>query len=219
MPQLFGPASNTIAKVSIAGVVILLGTTLAIGYVTDRGAWMTFVQVAPEQPIPFSHKHHVKDDGIDCRYCHTSVETSHFAGLPATETCMTCHSQIWANATLTQPIRDSWASGKSIEWRRVHDLPDYVYFNHSIHVNKGIGCSTCHGHVDEMPLTYRVNNLYMDWCVNCHREPGKYIRPKSEVFNIDYEYPPNQDQLGPKLVAEYHVKNSRSLTDCFTCHR
>jgi hypothetical protein len=219
MPQLFGPASNTIAKVSIAAVILLLGTTVAIGYVMDRGHWMTFVRVAPEQPIPFSHKHHVKDDGIDCRYCHTSVETSHFAGLPPTETCMTCHSQIWSNASLTQPIRDSWATGRSIEWRRVHDLPDYVYFNHSIHVNKGIGCSTCHGHVDEMPLTYRVNNLYMDWCVNCHRQPEKYIRPKSEVFNIDYEYPDNQLALGRKLVAEYHVQNSRALTDCFTCHR
>jgi hypothetical protein len=219
MPQLFGPASNTIAKVSIALIVTLLGTTLAIAYVMARGHWMTFVRIAPEQPIPFSHKHHVKDDGIDCRYCHTSVETSHFAGLPPTETCMTCHSQIWSNATLTQPIRDSWATGRSIEWRRVHDLPDFVYFNHSIHVNKGIGCSTCHGHVDEMPLTYRVNNLYMDWCVNCHRQPEKYIRPKSQVFNIDYEYPDNQLALGRKLVAEYHVQNSRALTDCFTCHR
>lgn len=219
MPQLFGPASNTIAKVSIAVVVILLGTTLAVAYVMDRGNWMTYVRVAPEQPIPFSHKHHVKDDGIDCRYCHTSVETSHFAGLPATETCMTCHSQIWSNATLTQPIRDSWATGRSIEWRRVHDLPDFVYFNHSIHVSKGIGCSTCHGHVDEMPLTYKVNNLYMSWCVNCHRQPENYIRPKSEVFNIDYEYPANQLALGRKLVSEYHVQNSRALTDCFTCHR
>ncbi len=219
MPQLFGPASNTISKVSIAAIILLLGGSLAIGYIMDRGAWMTFVRVAPEQPIPFSHKHHVKDDGIDCRYCHTSVETSHFAGLPPTEICMTCHSQIWANATLTQPIRDSWATGKSIEWRRVHDLPDFVYFNHSIHVNKGIGCSTCHGHVDEMPLTYRVNNLYMDWCVNCHRHPDQFIRPKSEVFNIDYEYPPNQAELGRKLVAEYHVKDVRTMTDCFTCHR
>ena len=219
MPQLFRPSANTIAKVSIAAVVLLLGTTLGVAYITDRGSWMTFVEVAPEQPIPFSHKHHVKDDGIDCRYCHTSVETSHYAGLPPTETCMTCHSQIWSNASLTQPIRDSWASGRSIEWRRVHDLPDFVYFNHSIHVNKGIGCSTCHGHVDEMPLMYRVNTLYMNWCINCHRQPEKYIRPKSEVFNIDYEYPSNQMELGRKLVAEYHIKNSRSLTDCFTCHR
>jgi hypothetical protein len=219
MPQLFRPASNSIARISIALVIILLATTLAAAYIMDRGHWITFVREAPEQPIPFSHKHHVKDDGIDCRYCHTGVETSHFAGLPPTETCMTCHSQIWSNASLTQPIRDSWASGRSIEWRRVHDLPDFVYFNHSIHVNKGIGCSTCHGHVDEMPLTYRVNNLYMDWCVSCHRDPAKYIRPKSEVFNIDYEYPPNQLELGHKLVAEYHVQSPRALTDCFTCHR
>jgi hypothetical protein len=182
----------------------------------DRGEWITAIRMAPEQPIPFSHKHHVKDDGIDCRYCHTGVETSSYAGLPPTETCMTCHSQIWSNATLTQPIRDSWSSGKSIEWVRVHDLPDFVYFNHSIHINKGIGCSTCHGRVNEMPLTFRVNNLYMEWCVNCHRDPAKYIRPKSEVFNIDYVYPANQAELGPQLVKEYHVQ---SLTDCVTCHR
>ena len=182
----------------------------------DRGPWTTSAHMAPEQPIPFSHKHHVKDDGIDCRYCHASVETSGFAGLPPTETCMTCHSQIWSNATLTQPIRDSWASGKSIEWTRVHDLPDFVYFNHSIHINKGIGCSTCHGQVDEMPLTFRVNTLNMNWCINCHRQPERFIRPRSEVFNIDYQYPANQLELGRKLIAEYHV---HSLTDCVTCHR
>jgi hypothetical protein len=219
MSQLFRPASNTIAKVSIACVVLLLSATLAVAYITDRGSWMTMVEVAPEQPIPFSHKHHVKDDGIDCRYCHTSVETSGYAGLPATEICMSCHSQIWSNASLTQPIRDSWSSGRSIEWRRVHDLPDFVYFNHSIHLNKGIGCSTCHGHVDEMPLMYKVNTLYMNWCIECHRNPAKYIRPRSEVFNIDYEYPANQRELGQRLVAEYHVKDARTLTDCFTCHR
>ena len=216
MPQLFRPSSNTIAKVSLAAVVLLLGSTLAIGYITDRGSWITSVREAPEQPIPFSHKHHVKDDGIDCRYCHTSVETSSYAGLPPTETCMTCHSQIWSNASLTEPIRQSWASGKSIEWTRVHDLPDFVYFNHSIHINKGIGCSTCHGQVNEMPLTYRVNTLNMNWCVSCHRDPAKYIRPRSEVFNIDYVYPANQAELGLQLVKEYHVQ---SLTDCVTCHR
>jgi hypothetical protein len=216
MAQLFRPSSNTIAKVSIVAVVFLAGCTLAIAYITDRGPWTTAVQVAPEQPIPFSHKHHVKDDGLDCRYCHTSVETSSFAGLPATETCMTCHSQIWSNASATQPIRDSWATGRSIEWVRVHDLPDFVFFNHSIHINKGIGCSTCHGQVDEMPLTYRVNTLNMNWCINCHREPERYIRPKSEVFNIDYVSPSNQLELGRQLVREYHVQ---SLTDCITCHR
>ena len=197
-------------------VVVLAFSTLGIAYMMDRGSWITSVQSAPVQPIPFSHKHHVKDDGIDCRYCHTSVETSHFAGLPATETCMSCHSQIWNNVTVTQPIRDSWASGKSIAWTRVHNLPDFVYFNHSIHVNKGIGCSACHGNVSEMPLLYKVNTLNMNWCINCHRNPAKYIRPRSEVFNASYAYPENQDELGAQLMKEYHVQ---SLTDCFTCHR
>lgn len=216
MAQLFRPSSNTIAKVSIATVFLLAGGTLAVAYIMDRGAWTTSVRMAPEQPIQFSHKHHVKDDGLDCRYCHTGVETSAFAGLPPTETCMTCHSQIWSNASATQGIRDSWSSGKSIEWTRVHDLPDYVYFNHSIHISKGMGCSACHGQVDEMPLLYRVNTLNMNWCINCHREPEKYIRPKSEVFNVDYVYPSNQLELGRQLVKEYHVQ---SLTDCVTCHR
>ena len=216
MPQLFRPSSNTIARVSIVAVITLLGSTLAVGYIMDRGPWNTSVRFAPEQPIPFSHKHHVKDDGIDCRYCHTSVENSSFAGLPPTETCMTCHSQIWNNATVTQPIRDSWASGQSIVWQRVHKLPDFVYFNHSIHINKGIGCSACHGQVSEMPLMYKVNTLNMNWCVNCHRNPAQFIRPMSEVFNVDYVYPANQAELGAKLVKEYHVK---SLTDCVTCHR
>jgi hypothetical protein len=216
MAQIFRPSANTIARVSIAAVVLLLATTLAVAYIMDRGPWTTSVQVAPEQPVEFSHKHHVKDDGIDCRYCHTGVETSSFAGLPPTETCMTCHSQIWTTASATAPIRESWQTGKSIEWVRVHDLPDFVYFNHSIHINKGIGCSTCHGRVDEMPLTYKVNTLNMNWCVNCHRQPERFIRPRSEVFNIAYEYPANQLELGKKLVSEYHVQ---SLTDCVTCHR
>lgn len=216
MAQLFRPSANTIARVGIAVVIVLAASTLAVAYIIDRGPWMTSVRIAPEQPVEFSHKHHVKDDGIDCRYCHTSVETSGYAGLPPTETCMTCHSQIWTTASVTEPIRQSWASGKSIEWTRVHDLPDFVYFNHSIHINKGIGCSTCHGQVNEMPLTYKVNTLNMNWCLNCHRQPERYIRPRSEVFNIDYQYPANQLELGKKLVAEYHVQK---LTDCFTCHR
>lgn len=216
MAQIFRPSANTIAKVAIAAVILLAATTLALAYIIDRGPWVTSVRIAPEQPIEFSHKHHVKDDGIDCRYCHTSVETSGFAGIPPTETCMTCHSQIWSNASVTEPIRESWRTGKSIEWVRVHDLPDFVYFNHSIHINKGIGCSTCHGRVNEMALTYKVNTLNMNWCLNCHRQPEKFIRPRSEVFNINYEYPENQAELGKKLVAEYHV---HSLVDCVTCHR
>jgi hypothetical protein len=216
MAQLFRPSANTIAKVSIAAAIILVTSTISVAYMVDRGPWITDVGVAPVQPIYFSHKHHVKDDGIDCRYCHTAVENSGYAGLPPTETCMSCHSQIWNNATVTEPIRQSWASGKSIEWTKVHDLPDYVYFNHSIHLNKGMGCSTCHGQINEMPWVYKVNTLYMNWCVNCHRNPAAYIRPRSEVFNINYQYPSNQAELGAKLVKEYHAQ---SLTDCATCHR
>jgi hypothetical protein len=216
MAQLFRPAANTIAKVSISVAVLLVCSTIGIAYMVDRGPWITNVGVAPVQPVYFSHKHHVKDDGIDCRYCHTSVEQSGYAGLPATETCMSCHSQIWSNASVTEPIRQSWASGESIKWVRVHDLPDFVFFNHSIHIAKGIGCQTCHGQINEMPWVYKVNTLYMNWCVNCHRNPAQYIRPRSEVFNMDYKYPANQAELGAQLVKEYHVQ---SLTDCVTCHR
>ncbi len=216
MAQLFRRGATTIARVTIAGAVILVGAVIAVAYTIDRGPWMTFVGVPREQPIQFSHKHHVKDDGIDCRYCHTGVENSGYAGLPPTETCMSCHSQIWTNAAATQGIRDSWNSGRSIEWTRVHDLPDFVYFNHSIHISKGVGCSTCHGRVDEMPLMWRVNNLYMEWCLDCHRAPERFVRPKSEVFNITYQPPPDQLALGRKLVSEYHIQK---LTDCYTCHR
>ena len=214
--QIFHRSANSIAKVSIVGGVLLVGGIIALAYSIDRGAYITDVKVVRTQPIPFSHKHHVLDDGIDCRYCHTSVETSARAGLPATEVCMSCHSQIWTNAAVLEPVRESWRTGQSIEWTRVHDLPDFVYFNHSIHLNKGIGCSTCHGEVQNISFMYKQNTLYMNWCLECHRNPEKYIRPRSEVFNTAYQAPANQAELGKKLVAEYHVQ---SLTDCYTCHR
>jgi hypothetical protein len=204
------------AKISVVGAGLLVGALVAAAYAMDRGHFITNVNVAPDQPIPFSHKHHVSDDGIDCRYCHTSVETSAFAGIPPTETCMSCHSQLWTNAELLEPVRASFQTGKSISWTRVHDLPDYVYFNHSIHVNKGMGCSTCHGRIDLMPLTYKVNTLYMNWCLTCHRDPEKYVRPRDQVFNMAYEPPPDQTDLGRKLVAQYKIQK---LTDCVTCHR
>jgi hypothetical protein len=204
------------AKISVVGAGLLVGALVAAAYAMDRGHFITNVNVAPDQPIPFSHKHHVSDDGIDCRYCHTSVETSAFAGIPPTETCMSCHSQLWTNAELLEPVRASFQTGKSISWTRVHDLPDYVYFNHSIHVNKGMGCSTCHGRIDLMPLTYKVNTLYMNWCLTCHRDPEKYVRPRDQVFNMAYEPPPDQMDLGRKLVAQYKIQK---LTDCVTCHR
>jgi hypothetical protein len=216
MAQIFRPSANSIAKISVVGVVLLAGCLLVVAYSLDRGHFITNVGVAPDQPVPFSHKHHVTDDGIDCRYCHTTVETSAFAGIPPTETCMSCHSQLWTNAELLEPVRASYRTGKSLAWTRVHDLPDYVYFNHSIHVNKGIGCSVCHGRIDLMPLTYKVNTLYMNWCVECHREPEKYIRPRDQVFNMTYTPPPDQLEQGRRLVAEYKVQR---LTDCWTCHR
>jgi hypothetical protein len=217
MAQIFHASSNSLAKVSIVAAVFALSFIVWAAYSLNAGSFTTAVGVAPAQPVPFSHKHHVADDGIDCRYCHTSVETSAFAGLPPTETCMSCHSQLWTNAAMLEPVRSSFRTGTSIEWTRVHDLPDFVYFNHSIHVNKGIGCSTCHGRVDRMPLMYKVNTLYMQWCVDCHRHPERQVRPREEIFNIAYETPaPNQDEIGPKLVALYRIQ---SLTDCVTCHR
>ena len=216
MAQLFHRSSNSIAKVSIVGVVLLLGFVVWAAYKIDQGSFITNVGLAPEQPVPFSHKHHVTDDGIDCRYCHTSVEITAVAGVPPTETCMGCHSQIWANAEILEPVRASFRTGQSLEWTRVHDLPDFVFFNHSIHINKGIGCATCHGRVDQMPLTVKENTLYMQWCVECHRAPERYVRPRSQVFNMTYQAPENQMELGRRLVAEYKIQK---LTDCYTCHR
>ena len=216
MAQIFHRSANSLAKVSIVAVLLTMGGILWAAYRIDQGSFITDIAVAKDQPVPFSHKHHVTDDGIDCRYCHTSVENSSFAGLPATEICMTCHSQIWTNAEILEPVRASWRTGQPLQWTRIYDLPDFVYFNHSIHINKGIGCSTCHGRVDQMPLTYKANTLYMQWCIECHRNPAKYVRPRNQVFNMAYEYPPNQNQLGTRLMAEYKVQ---SLTDCVTCHR
>ena len=163
--------------------------------------------------MPFSHKHHAGELGIDCRYCHTSVEKSSFAGLPPTQTCMTCHSQIWTNAPMLEPVRASYRDNKSIAWTRVNALPDFVYFDHSIHVSKGVGCTTCHGPVAEMPLTWQANTLYMAWCLDCHREPEKFVRPKSKCLIRDYVTPSNQAELGAKLVKEYKIQQSDELFD------
>jgi hypothetical protein len=219
MAQIFPRSSNVLSRMSIlggVGVLALLGVAFW-GYF--RSAYVTEVGVPRVQPVPFSHKHHVGDDGIDCRYCHTSVEDSAFAGIPPTKTCMNCHSQLWADSPMLEPVRESFRSGKSLEWTRVHNLPGYVYFDHSIHVRKGIGCSTCHGRVDQMPLIWRENTLYMDWCLNCHRAPEQYVRPRQNVFSMDYQPPADQLALGRKLVKEYKIQSARVLTSCSTCHR
>jgi len=216
MPQIFRRSTNTIARVSILGGLFILIAISWLLYILYRSDYMTETRVVRDQPVPFSHKHHVTDDGIDCRYCHTSVETSSFAGIPPTETCMSCHSQIWSESAMLAPVRASFATDRPLEWTRVHDLPDYVYFDHSIHVNKGIGCSSCHGRVDLMPLTWRENSLLMEWCLECHRNPERFVRPREDVFRMDYQPPPDQLSLGRKLVKEYKI---RSLIDCYTCHR
>lgn len=189
MAQIFDRSSNALARMSLvlSGlIVIALGVTLDQ---LQRSPWVTRQGQRPDQPVPFSHKHHVQGLGLQCQYCHTSVEQSSYAGIPPTRTCMNCHAQIWTNAQLLQPVRDSWYTGESIPWIKVHDLPDYVYFNHSIHVNKGIGCETCHGQVDQMPLMYAQNTLQMEWCLNCHRDPAKNLRPTSQIYNMDWRQP------------------------------
>jgi hypothetical protein len=185
----------------------------------QRSSYNTQAFVPIEQPVQFSHKHHVGDDGIDCRYCHTSVETSAFAGIPPTSTCMNCHSVLFKDSPYLEPVFESWRTGKPIKWTRVHDLPDFVYFNHSIHVNKGIGCSSCHGRVDLMPLTWQTESLQMEWCLACHRQPEKFIRPKDQVFNMEWQSPPNQIEMGRQLLKEYNVPSKDVLISCSTCHR
>lgn len=187
-----------------------------VGLVVNRSPYVTDQNVAKEQPVPFSHKHHVDGMGIDCRYCHTSVEVSSVAGIPPTKTCMNCHSQIWAQSPMLEPVRASYRDNKSLQWNRVHDLPDFAYFNHSIHLSKGVGCTTCHGQVDQMPLVSQANTLQMEWCLSCHRQPELYVRPRDQVFSVSYRPPANQLDLGEKLVKEYKI---RKLTYCSTCHR
>ncbi len=216
MPQIFHRSTNTLSRLTIYGAVFILAGLWYALYAIGDSSYFTEVNVAHDQPVPFSHRHHAGELGIDCRYCHTSVEQSSFAGLPPTQTCMTCHSQIWVNSAMLEPVRSSYQTDKSIEWSRVNALPDFVYFDHSIHVSKGIGCTTCHGPVAEMALTWRANTLEMSWCLDCHRQPERYVRPREEVFNPDYRRPPNQLELGRKLVKEYKI---HSLTNCDTCHR
>jgi hypothetical protein len=221
MSQIFHRSTNFLSKLSIFGSLFILAGAAGAWWEIYRSPWMTKAFVPKEQPVPFSHEHHVSGLGIDCRYCHTSVEKSAFAGIPPVKTCMTCHSQIWTNAAILEPVRESYRTGQALEWTRVHDLPDFVYFNHSIHVNKGIGCVSCHGPVDRMPITWQVKTLHMRWCLGCHRHPEDYLRPRDQVFNMNWTPPPGVEQaaLGRKLAKEYHILSPEQLSDCVTCHR
>lgn len=216
MPQIFHRSTNTLSKVSIFGAVFIIAGIVWVGAMLDRSSYVTRVGLILKQPVPFSHDHHVSAIGIDCRYCHTSVETSAFAGMPPTETCMSCHSQIWSDSPILEPVRESFRAGRPIPWTRVHDLPDFVYFDHSIHLAKGIGCVSCHGRVDRMPLMWRTGSLKMEWCLNCHRDPERHVRPREEVFDATWEPPSGAADFRRQLVEDYKV---RSLITCYTCHR
>jgi hypothetical protein len=214
--QIFHHSTNTLAKVSIFGALFAAAGGLWLLLEINRSPYVTQAGVARTQPVQFSHQHHVGGMGIDCRYCHTSVETAAMAGIPPTQTCMNCHSQIWSTSPELEPVRESFRSGKSLEWVRVHDLPEFAYFNHSAHVNKGMGCTTCHGRIDHMPLVWQEKSLQMEWCLECHRAPEKFVRPQPEVFSAAYEPPSNQLEMGRRLVQEYGL---RPRTSCSTCHR
>jgi hypothetical protein len=219
MSQLFHHSANTLARVSVVAGIAAVAFVGWIVVGLDRSAYVTRAMQAREQPVPFSHEHHVGGLGLDCRYCHTTVETSNTANIPPTKTCMNCHSQIWKTSPTLEPVRASFRTGTSIRWTRVHDLPDFVYFNHSIHINKGVGCETCHGRVDHMPLTYQATSLRMEWCLDCHRNPEKYVRPRAFVTTMGYQPAGDQDELGRGLVKEYEIQDARALTSCSTCHR
>jgi hypothetical protein len=204
---------------SIVAALAFLGFLSAVVAMLYVSGYHTGQSDFIEQPIQFSHAHHAGGMGIDCRYCHTSVEESAFANIPPTKTCMNCHSQIWNNAPMLEAVRASFRDDKPLQWTRVHDLPDFVYFNHSIHVKKGVGCATCHGPVDRMPLVYQHATLFMTWCLNCHRNPEQYVRPRDQVFNMSWERPADDPELGARLVKEYKIGSVEQLTSCSTCHR
>jgi Cytochrome c7 and related cytochrome c/Class III cytochrome C family len=217
MPPIFSYGTNSYTRIGIiVGVFTLLGVAGTLFELGADSSYATNQGVAKVQPVQFSHSHHAGSMGIDCRYCHTAVENSWFANIPPTKTCMNCHSQIWINSPELEMVRASYRTDQSIPWVKIHDLPDFVYFNHSIHVKKGMGCETCHGRVDQMPLVYQKNSLEMRWCLECHRNPEKYVRPRSEVFTMGYKYPSNQHEVGLQLVKEYNIQR---LETCNTCHR
>jgi len=220
MAQIFHPSTNTLSRVSIFGGVFVVGGLLWLMGAVNRSPWVTQRNVVIDQPVPFSHSHHVAGLGIDCRYCHTTVEDAAFAGIPPTKTCMSCHSQVWTEAPMLEPVRESFRTDEPIEWVRVHDLPDFAYFDHSIHLAKGIGCSSCHGPVDRMPLMWRDNTLNMEWCLECHREPERFVRPREELFTTDWSPEAalgvSQAELGRELIERYDV---HPKTSCSTCHR
>jgi hypothetical protein len=219
VPQIFHRSFNTLAKVSLFAVVFVLLYAWWALYVVGWSPYVTQEHIARVQPVEFSHAHHVNQLGIDCRYCHTSVETSAFAGIPPTKTCMNCHQEIWVGSAALQPVRDSYRNDNSISWERIHNLPQFAYFNHGIHVNKGVGCAECHGRVDLMPFTYQDKSLLMGWCLDCHRNPKEHLRPRDEIVNMNWQRPENNSALADQLYEQFEIRSTDQLTSCSTCHR
>ncbi len=215
MAQIFRPSTNVYAKLSILGGVLLVASLIGVVMGVERSSYKTREGLVYPQPVPFSHDHHTAAMGIDCRYCHTTVEREAFAGIPSTETCMNCHKVIWKDSPMLEPIRASYRDNEPIEWNRVHDLPDYVFFNHSVHISKGVSCVSCHGEVNKMPLIQRGASLQMAWCLDCHRDPVEHLRPAEEVFNMDW-VPTKDDPHSAERLAQ--VEDSQRLTSCSTCH-
>ena len=213
--QVFSPGQALAVRIAMLVLLLAVAGLIAAGEWRERSYQALRQPVA--QPIPFSHKHHVGDDGIDCRYCHTQVETSRNAGLPGSSICLTCHSQLYTDAAVLQPLRESARTGQPIAWRRVHTLPDFVFFDHSVHVAKGVACVECHGRVDQMPLTWRAQPLQMQWCLGCHRKPEPHLRPREQVFEMRAStLSPAQSKA---LAQSVKLESTRRLTDCSTCHR
>ncbi|MHB8417946.1 MAG: cytochrome c3 family protein [Myxococcales bacterium] len=218
MRALFPPWSNTAFRVALASVPSSLVLMIALLWIYVRSPLHTGQGHQEAQPIDFDHRHHVADDGIDCRYCHATVESSPSAGIPSTALCLNCHSQVWNGSPILAPLRQSYFLDRPIRWNRVHRLPDYVYFDHSIHVGKGVGCETCHGRVDQMAAIGQGMPLTMQWCLDCHRDPAPHLRPREAITQMGWRPPDSAvgRGFGEQLAQRYHVQ---TRTSCTACHR
>ncbi|HLK39159.1 MAG TPA: cytochrome c3 family protein [Polyangiaceae bacterium] len=216
MRPLFPPWSDTVFRlclvIAVAAIVVI--PTMTILWV--RTPYVTKEESPVEQPVQFDHRHHVRDDGIDCLYCHYEATRSKFAGVPPTSVCMNCHSQVWQESGRLAPIRDSWFGGGPLRWRRVHQLPQFVYFDHSAHVSHGVGCAECHGRVDLMPAVYPVAPLTMEWCLDCHRDPEPHLRPLDQITNMEWTPAGSRRAIGAGVRQSLHVDPP---VQCSGCHR
>ncbi|GGE07709.1 cytochrome c [Aureimonas endophytica] len=218
MPQIFQPGATTYARMLLAALALGPLALVLLAYLLMGSPYVTGQDVTLDQLPPFSHAHHVRQLGIGCAMCHSQVEETAFAGMPTTNVCMSCHSQIWTNAAMLAPVRESLAENRPLQWHRVNNLPDYVYFNHAVHVQNGVGCSSCHGDVTAMPLIRQAAPLTMGWCLDCHKAPERQLRPQAAIYDFKWQPPPDQAARGAALVAAHGIDKAH-LLDCTVCHR